>query len=493
MTLLENAPALTTTQAPIVPGFHPDPSICRVGEDYFLVTSSFEYFPGVPILRSRDLRSWSLLGNVLDRPSQLAPGGGGSRGIYAPTLRHHDGRFWMITTDVSGPGSGHLIVTAKEASGPWSDPVRVVGAPGIDPDLAWDEDGTCVLTWCGTGPLSGIVQARLDTTTGMLLEAPRSVWSGTGLAFPEAPHLYSRGGWWYLLVAEGGTERGHCASISRSRSISGPFEGDPANPILTHRSTTLPVQNTGHADLVEGPDGEWAMVFLGVRPRGITPMFHVNGRETFLAGVDWVDDWPVVVPDRFTGAPVDRSFTESFALPLGPRWVSPNTVPQRVLQASDGRTELVATIEADGSSGMLATRIPDEHWRARCRIDPGEGSFRFLLRLDDAHWYGIDANATGVSARARIGPLESSVARRDRTPGPITLVLASVPAAAGGPDDIELGVEDAGGYERLAVLDGRYLSTEVAGGFTGRVLGLQSLIGATVLESLSYEGYAVSG
>ena len=161
---------------------------------------------------------------------------------------------------------------------------------GIDPDLAWDSDGNC---WVHFSGLGGIARARIDPRTGDILDVPELTWSGSGLQYPEAPHLFQRAEAWYLLIAEGGTERGHCVSVARASSPTGPWEGAPANPILSHRSTDSPIQNTGHADLVEAADGSWWMVLLGVRPRGMSPRFHVLGRETFLTPVEWVDGWPI--------------------------------------------------------------------------------------------------------------------------------------------------------------------------------------------------------
>jgi beta-xylosidase len=179
---METHPSATEA-TPVIPGFHPDPSICRVGEDYYLVCSSFEYFPGIPVFHSRDLVNWTRIGNALDRPGQLdlpvdTPSSGG---IYAPTLRHHDGRFWLAVFNVA-PGGGTLLFTTTDPAGPWSDPVRVPGVTGIDPDLAWDEDGTC---WC---TFAGIAQVRIDPHTGDTFGTPYPVWSGTpGTAAPEGP------------------------------------------------------------------------------------------------------------------------------------------------------------------------------------------------------------------------------------------------------------------------------------------------------------------
>ncbi|MFC8943553.1 glycoside hydrolase family 43 protein, partial [Streptomyces griseoincarnatus] len=240
-------PTALTSVVPIVPGFHPDPSICRVGDDYYLANSSFEYAPGVPLWHSRDLLTWTLVGNILDRPDQFLAGHASPYGgVYAPTLRHHDGRFWLITTDVSAGRPGQLVVSAEDPSGPWTAPMFLEGLQGIDPDLAWDADGTCYVTFCSNGPEGpGIAQARVDLEAGTVLETPRRLWSGTGLAHPEAPHLYRRGEYWYLIIAEGGTERGHSVSVARADRPEGPYAGAPANPVLSHRSTTHPVQNTG--------------------------------------------------------------------------------------------------------------------------------------------------------------------------------------------------------------------------------------------------------
>jgi len=476
------------TSNPILPGFHPDPSICRAGDDFYLVTSSFEYLPGVPIFHSRDLLRWKQIGNVLDRDDQLVLSGLSSGGVYAPTLRYCDGRFWMITTNVEEFGKGHLIVTATDPAGPWSTPVYTAGALGIDPDLTWDRDGTCYLTWASVLEENAISQAAINPGTGTLLTEPRALWSGTGLAHPEAPHLYHRNSWWYLLLAEGGTERGHAVSVARSRSITGPYEGNPANPILTHRSTSHPVQNTGHADLVELPSGDWAAVYLGVRPRGTTPMFHVNGRESFLAAIRWEDDWPVFDENHYPVPEPDTAFDDDFSAPvLNPRWISPGIHPARLAApASHGGVAVTAT-DSPGRRGLLAVRAKDAHWEASAVIDAGRA--RLALRLDDAHWAGVDAQGESITVRAVIGGLDHVVADAPRAhPGAVTLTVRAVaaPPGAGGPDQVELGYQETDTLHILARVDGRYFSTEVAGGFTGRTIGIEALADVAVVSRFSY-------
>ncbi|MBT2486185.1 MULTISPECIES: glycoside hydrolase family 43 protein [unclassified Microbacterium] len=501
-----NLQAVPTSVVPVVSGFHPDPTICRVGDDYYLAHSSFEFAPGVPIWHSTDLLEWEQIGNILERDDQFGAGSApASKGVFAPTLRHHDGRFWLITTDVSG-GGGQLVVSAEHPTGPWTSGVRLRMLQGIDPDIAWDENGECFVTYCSTDPaLPGIAQARVDLTAGTVREAPRPLWSGSGLAFPEAPHLYARGGWWYLLIAEGGTERGHSVSVARSRRPDGPFEGWDENPILSHRSTTHPVQNTGHADFVETPDGSWAMVYLGVRPRGVTPLFHVVGRETFLAGVDWVDGWPLVDEHRYARVPGSTDFTDRFAAgssgrPLHPRWVSPGAALSAQIDAtvaSDGLA-LAPAIADSGALSAVVTRVRDLDWSFEVDVavanDAGDGigcasEAGVVLRLDDRHWYEVRLTPGSARVVARIGPLESDIGDAVAiTSARATVRIEAVPSATEGPDDIRLGVVVDGSWTELARLDGRYLSTEVAGGFTGRVVGFRAISGRVWVLEARYDG-----
>ena len=289
---------------PVLPGFYPDPSLCRVNEDYYLVTSSFSYFPGVPIFHSRDLINWKQIGHVLDRPSQLdLDGGGHSEGIFAPTIRYHQGMFYVITTNVTR--GGNFIVTAENPSGPWSEPYWLQNAPGIDPSLFFDDDGKAYYVGTNEVPEGGsyfgdneIYLQELDLKSMSLTGQRYGLWRGAlkNTVWPEGPHLYKISGIYYLMIAEGGTDYHHCVTIARSSKLTGPYEGNPGNPILTHRhlGRSCTIVNTGHADLVETQNGEWWMVALASRPYG--GYFRNLGRETFLVPVRWEDGWPIVSP-----------------------------------------------------------------------------------------------------------------------------------------------------------------------------------------------------
>ena len=285
---------------PILPGFYPDPSVCRVGDDFYLVTSTFAYFPGVPIFHSRDLVNWTQIGNVLTRPSQLRlENTEVSQGIFAPTIRYNDGIFYMITTNVSG--GGNFFVTATDPAGEWSEPFFLEGADGIDPSLYF-EDGKC--WYHGTRQLENgayygdneIYLQELDLTTKKLIGERHTIWhcAVKNAVWPEGPHIYKKDGWYYLLISEGGTGHEHAITVARSRTLTDYYIGNKCNPILTHRhlGRDYPIVNVGHGDLVQTPIGEWWMVLLASRPYG--GHYRNLGRETFLVPVSWEDEWPVV-------------------------------------------------------------------------------------------------------------------------------------------------------------------------------------------------------
>lgn len=276
---------------PVVKGCYPDPSVCRVGDDFYLVNSSFEFFPGLPVLHSRDLVHWKTIGHCLSRSDQLIlePGEHNHSGIYAPSIRYHEGIFYVITTNVgNSPDKGNFYVWTKDPAGEWSDPI-FLDTPGIDPSLYFDEDGSSY--YVGTCE-EGIYVQSIDLQEGKVTGSRHVLWKGTGGSFPEGPHIYKKDGWYYLMISEGGTERCHMLTMARSRSLLKDYEPCPKNPVMTNRSLPLPIQSVGHADLVEDKNGNWWAICLGTRTFSYPPR-HNLGRECMLVPVDFSGEWPV--------------------------------------------------------------------------------------------------------------------------------------------------------------------------------------------------------
>jgi xylan 1,4-beta-xylosidase len=468
---------------PVVPGFHPDPSVCRVGRDFYLVASSFEYFPGVPIFHSRDLVHWRRLGYCLNRPSQLPLSGAtASGGVWAPTLRHHAGVFYLTTTNVTS--GGNFIVTASSPEGPWSEPLPVAQR-GIDPSLFFDVDGTAIYTTSGDGAL----QSRIDVSSGRLLSEPKVVWEGTGGQYPEGPHLYRHDGWYYLLLSEGGTEYGHMITMARSRSPWGPFEPCARNPLLTHRSYRSPIQALGHADLVQAASGDWFAVCLGVRPNGYPPCYHL-GRETFLTPLSWSDDgFPVfgergriqlemsspLSPEPMDGDPTRDDFTTT---ELASCWnYLRNPLPELYsLDERPGHLRLRGS--ADGLDDVAS---PAWLGRRQChfavsvkaslefRAESENEEAGLVVRMNETHHYEIFVTLRRgvpmVVVRRRIGSLQAEVAAAELPASETSRWVLSIEA------DKDKYVFSFGRSEQslraLAEGETRYLATEVASGFTG--------------------------
>lgn len=302
-----------TIHNPILSGFYPDPSITKAGEDYYIVTSSFSYFPGLPIFHSKDLANWNQIGHAIHRNEQMNfIGQGVSRGLFAPAIEYHDGLFYVICTQVDR--LGNFIVTAEHPAGPWSDPYLLPEVSGIDPSLFFDDaTGKAWIVYNSEPPnnkplYSGhrsIKQIEFDLETMKTVGEPEIIVNG-GVdldkepVWIEAPHLYHINDYYYLMCAEGGTSWNHSEVVFRSQSPTGPFKPWEKNPILTQRhlekSRKNPIEVAGHADMVQTNGGEWWAVFLAVRPYKF-PYFNI-GRETFIAPVEWTEDnWPVINPD----------------------------------------------------------------------------------------------------------------------------------------------------------------------------------------------------
>ncbi len=279
---------------PILPGYHPDPSICRVGDEYYMVNSSFEWWPCMPIHRSRDLVNWELVGYGRVDPAKLPvrEGTGDSGGIFAVTIRHHDGLFYLITTMIGG--KGNFYITTADPTGEWSDPVWL-GSEGIDPSLFWDEDGKCYYVghghpdnpFRGAGHCCSWVQ-ELDTKAGKLVGKKVDISEGHAInaSYAEGPHIYKKDGKYVLTVAEGGTGFTHSITQHYSDNIFGPYTPSHINPIITHRhlGADSHFQSIGHTDIVETQNGDWYMVALGTRNYGGHTYL---ARETFLTPMKW--------------------------------------------------------------------------------------------------------------------------------------------------------------------------------------------------------------
>ena len=478
---------------PVIPGFYPDPSICRVGHDYYLVNSSFEYFPGIPFWHSRDLIHWRQLGHVLTRRSQLDLGGVRcSDGIYAPTLRHHQGVFYLITTLVNAGSYRNFYVTATDPAGPWSDPVWY-DQNGIDPSLFFDNNGR-VYFQSNRGLTfkmeRAIYQSELEIQTGRRLTEPKMLWRGSGGSYVEGPHIYKRDGWYYLLTAEGGTSYGHMVAIARSRDIWGEYESCPHNPILSNRHAYEAIHGTGHADLVEAADGSWWMVHLAFRKT--VGDIHTLGRETCLTPVTWRDGWPVVngsgtvsetvvaqtLPPHPWSATANRD--DVAAEQLGLSWVHLRNpyAADYSLTERPGFLRLrgmAAGLSELASPTLVARRQQHFNFIAATRmqfipLEPNEEAGMTLLMTNEHHYDFCVTNRAGrrvLVVRYHLELIQQTAAVIPLPPGPVELRIIGTRM------HYAFGYSHHGEpFQEIARVSTRYLGTEVTGGYNGVMIGL---------------------
>ncbi len=491
-------PAAATYRNPVLPGFHADPSVCRMGntDDYYLATSSFEYFPGVPIYHSKDLVHWRQVGHALTRESQLKlVGQKSSQGIFAPTLRCHNGTFYLVTTNIDNGGS--FYVTTRDPAGEWSEPIWVKEkAWSMDPSLFFDDDGKVYYTRHGEGRNGGVFQAEIDIATGQLKDEPRLVWRGTGGIWPEGPHLYKHNGWYYLMISEGGTSYEHSLTMARSRSPWGPFEANPANPILTHRyAPQLPLQAVGHGDLVQAVNGSWWVTLLGIRHQ---QRQHHIGRETLLAPAAWgADGWlrvnngqPLAMEMPAAGLPASAPWPaapvrDDFNDPkLALHWATLRTAAAGLWSLAErpGMLRLkgsAATLEEIGTPAFVGRRQEHLHARAATLLDfiptaEGQGA-GLVLRQNEANHYLL--RVTGAPQRRvelvlRIGGQSVLLKTLSLAPGPVALQVQAAP------ESYTFSVSQGGSAPQvLGNVPTQPLSSERAGGFTGVFMGLYATAG----------------
>jgi alpha-N-arabinofuranosidase len=497
---------------PILAGWHPDPSIVAANGKFYLVNSTFTFYPGIPVFESTDLVHWTQIGSVIDRPSQLDFDGiGVSRGVFAPTIEFHAGTFYVVNTAVDN--GGNFYVTASDPAGPWSDPVWLPGIDGIDPSLFFDPGGKVYLL--NNGPPEG--EPLYDGHRAIWLQefdlvqrkpvGPRKVLINGGVDLSskpiwiEGPHIYLRDGWYYLVCAEGGTGPQHSQVVLRSRDIWGPYAPFGGNPILTQRdldpARALPITNAGHADLVQGPDGSWWTTFLASRNYG-GPHYN-TGRETFLLPVEWEDGWPrildrgVKIPyvnagpsfleGEATQAPMTGNFTWSDEFDrrrLDRAWMF-----VRVPKSDWARLDLhpgALTIEAlaEGldtlkNPSFLARRQQHLRFESSTALQVPEtaGTDAGLAAFQNGtRWFFLGVRRAGIEAelfleRRAGGETETIVHTRLDVEGMLRLKISGDEGAYSFAYDA-----DGTGWQTLRNdEDGTILSTDVAGGFVGAVIG----------------------
>lgn len=463
---------------PILAGFYPDPAVCRVGDDYYLINSTFSYFPGIPVFHSRDLVHWEQIGNVIDRPEQMDfTGLGVTRGLFAPTISFHDGLFYVVCTLVDG--GGNFLVTAKDPAGPWSQP-KWLDFDGIDPSLFFDDDGRAWMLNNGNPPDNkplyeghrAIWIQEFDVATQQLV-GPRSIVVNGGVdisqkpVWIEGPHLYKRDGWYYICCAEGGTSTNHSQVILRSKEPTGPYTPWSGNPILTQRdldgNAPQAVTCTGHADLVVGPDDNWWAVFLACRP--YANGYQATGRETFLLPVTWTEDgWPRILPH---GERVPYTVT-------APRGGEAGAAPVPLNGNFTWRDEF-----------DQATDVPAALW--------------LMLRTPHERWWSYTASQGALSLTPSAESLEgkgnpSFLARRVQHAKFDTTTAVAVPSAAGVSAGLALFQSETHFYY-LGVKrsdDGTTVFLELANGAEPKLVA-QTTVGAGERVELRISGDELSG
>lgn len=472
---------------PVIKGFYPDPSVCKVDDTYYLVCSSFQYFPGVPIFESKDLLNWIQIGHCLTRNSQIQLDTvGSSGGVFAPTLRNNNGRFYMTTTNDTT--RQNFYVWTDNIYGEWSEPIHV-DQGGIDPDLYFEDSKTYFMSnGIDDYGIGGIVQCEIEIETGRKLTPSRSVWQGTGGRYLESPHLYKINGGYYLLAAEGGTEYGHMVTYARGNSPTGPFVAYPDNPVLTNRNLGgYELQGVGHSDLIQDHEGNWWLFHLGFRQTGQYLTYHHLGREVFLTPVTFREDgWFTAghngttlmsfETDRIASTIIQQEkkvFTfENTDWNLDWCYLRHPATENYLLEPDKvtlNGTEV--TLDVPASPTFIGIRQKDFNAVISCEINLTRGEAGITLYMDENHHYELalreHQHGYEVIERLNIGDIKSIEKAIDLCHGNhAVLVIKATPT------HYYFYVQIEGTETLLGAAQTKYLSSEVAGGFTGVLIGL---------------------
>lgn len=474
---------------PIIKGFYSDPSCCRVGDTYYMIASTMQYSPGIPLFESHDLINWKQIGNVLTRPSQLRlEGSRSSGGVFAPTIRYNNGRFYVILENNST--CEQFYVYTDNIHGEWSEPI-FVDQDGIDPSLLFDGDKV-YFTSNGTADdgEGGIVQFEIDIETGRKIGKSVCVWKGSGGRYLEGPHLYHIGDWYYILAAEGGTEYGHMITVARSREPFGPFESCPANPILTNRNLGgYMIQGIGHGDLVCDTQGNWWMPHLGFRQIDRWQPYHHLGREIYLVPCEFTEDgWLKAGVDGITPLEVetDRIADSVVQQELGEYtlanaqydldWLRLRIPQEENYRLGADTVELRGTeytLDDVASPTFIGLRMRDFDAEITADVELASGEAGLTLYMDEWQHFDLFVKNDGTTQRAalrlRIGDACAIAKEFELPQGAVTLKIYTDAimfrfCAVTSDGEIELGSAHT-----------KYLSTEVAGGFTGAIAAMYAV------------------
>lgn len=475
-------------QNPIIRGFYPDPSICKAEGKYYLAASSFQFFPGVPVFESEDLVNWEQIGYCLTRTNQVelhqVPSSGG---VFAPTLRYHNGTFYMVTNN--NTFGKNFYISTNDIYGEWSEPI-FVEQEGIDPSLLFDGDKVYFTTNGMNHGKPCILQCEIDIKTGEKLTDSIPVWGGSGGRYLESPHLYHIGDWYYLMVAEGGTEYGHMVTYARSKEPFGPFEGYAMNPVMTNRNlggNQNIIQGIGHGDLIEDEKGDYFMVCLGFRQSGEWQPYHHLGRETFLAPVYWKDGWFTAGDNGVVNEWMEMNLTareqrtsydvDLEQMDLGhPRWRYLRDYHKENYEYADGVMKLrgtAITLEEADTPTFIGVHQSEFDTSLKVTVSGKAAEAGITFYMDESEHYDLtlvqEEDVKKVMLRVKVGDAQAVLQTIAVEENEVQLEVESTAA------DYHFYCRTAGERRYLGKARTKYLSSEVAGGFTGVVMGMYAI------------------